>query len=414
MQRELNDAFLRALKPPAEGEVTIRDAGHDGLELRVTSKGAMTWAVRARKPDGTRVRVSMGRYPTVKLAAARKAATTALATVIAGKNPNEEKRKAKEAREAAAAELTVKQRVEGWLEAKAKGWSDTTYATVRGHMNRTVIPTIGKKALRSTSRADWVEMVEAKKTKHPGGAATLYRWIAAFLNDAEASGWIDLPLLPRKGAARLAPQGPARERALSDAEVIATWEAAGKLTARPCAFVRLLILTAARREEVAAITVEEIDLHTATWTIPKERTKNGVEMTIPLGPLAMEEIRAAIAAMKVKEGEPVGYLLGRFTSSPLSGFSRLKGELDAQLPGMPAWRLHDLRRSARTGMGRLGVPDNAAEAALNHVSGRSALVRTYDRYSYVQEARAALLLWQAHVASLVGQGGEVVPLRRSA
>ena len=82
---------------------------------------------------------------------------------------------------------------------------------------------------------------------------------------------------------------------------------------------------------------------------------------------------------------------------------------------MPAWRFHDLRRTARTGMTRLGVPRDHAEAAINHISGRSALERTYDRHDYADEVLNALSRWQAHVAGLVApnQGAEVVPIRRA-
>ena len=75
-----------------------------------------------------------------------------------------------------------------------------------------------------------------------------------------------------------------------------------------------------------------------------------------------------------------------------------------------AWRWHDLRRTARTGMTRLGVPRDHAEAAINHVSGRSKLERTYDRHDYAPEVIAALTLWQGHVAGIAGQAAEVVML----
>ena len=94
-----------------------------------------------------------------------------------------------------------------------------------------------------------------------------------------------------------------------------------------------------------------------------------------------------------------GGLLGAVPGGGLRGFSKLKARLDA-LSGVADWRWHDLRRTARTGMTRLGVPRDHAEAAINHVSGRSALERTYDRHDYAAETAAALSRWQAHVAAL--------------
>ena len=80
----------------------------------------------------------------------------------------------------------------------------------------------------------------------------------------------------------------------------------------------------------------------------------------------------------------------------------LKRRID-KLSGVTNWRWHDLRRTARSGMSRLGVDSRAASAALNHISDRSKLERTYDRYDYQTEAIAALQRWQAHVAALVAE-----------
>jgi hypothetical protein len=109
-------------------------------------------------------------------------------------------------------------------------------------------------------------------------------------------------------------------------------------------------------------------------------------------------------------------LLGNVKGSGLSGFSKIKARLD-ELSGVSNWHIHDLRRSARTGMARLGVSGEHAELALNHISGRTALMRTYDRHDYRGEIVAALSRWQAHVASLVSDSSHhahIVPLRAGA
>jgi integrase len=171
-----------------------------------------------------------------------------------------------------------------------------------------------------------------------------------------------------------------------------------ELNPKPRAFVRLLILTAAREMEVADIATGEVALEAGRWTIPQGRTKNGTPHTVPLCPLALAELSA------VWPGDGKGPALRRrllgATGGGLRGFSKLKARLDA-LSGVRGWRWHDLRRTARTGMTRLGVARDHAEAAINHVSGRSALERTYDRHDYAAEVVTALSTWQAHVAELV-------------
>ena len=219
------------------------------------------------------------------------------------------------------------------------------------------------------------------------------------------------PLLPRKGRAMLAPSLPSRERVLTDEELRAVWGAADREPPKLRAFVRLLVLTAAREAEVADICAGEVDLDAGRWTIPATRTKNRHPLTLPLGMLAIAELRAV---WPPSAPAPDWRLLGRSGNRGFQGFSSLKERLDAAA-GVAEWRWHDLRRTARTGMSRLGIPRDHAEAAINHVSGRSQLERTYDRHDYAPEVLAASRAWQAHIAALVAPGNaQIRPLRRRA
>jgi integrase len=249
-----------------------------------------------------------------------------------------------------------------------------------------------------------------------GAAAFLYRTVSAFLGYAEAQGWIAAHLLPRRGAGLIAPPPPSRTRVLSDADLAAVWRAADREPPKLRAFVRLLILSGAREKEVADMTTGEIDLAAGRWILPGSRTKNRIGYVLPLSPLAVGELAAV---WPVEDVAPSHCLLGRSPGSGFRGFGRLKLRIDACLateaakigaaPPAP-WRWHDLRRSARTGMARLGVPRDHAEAAINHISGRSTLERTYDLHDFAPEVIAALTQCQGHVAGSVEKAAEVVPL----
>jgi integrase len=419
MKRELNDAWLRAVKPPAAGRLEVRDSVVRGLTFRITSGGTASWSVRALGRNGKHTRVNLGTYPGLGLAAARKDALAALTKVQAGGDPVAEKRKARADRAAALAELSVAERLAEWQAVRAadtvRPWSARYAAEVARMVRADIVPKLGKRRLRDTTRQDWAGLIAAKRRTSAASAAWLYRLVSSFLNHAEAAGWIAHPLLPRKGAALLAPPPAARDRALTDAELAEVWQASKAEATKPRAFIRLLALTAAREGEVAGIMPREVDMAAGRWTIPAERTKNGRAITLPLGPLAVAEL----AAVWGDAPEPDRRLLGALPDSPLQGFSKLKARLDARIAAarekggedpMPPWRWHDLRRTARTGLARLGVPDSIAEACLNHVSARSALVRTYDRHDYGADIVAALLRWQGHLAGLIGEGAEVVAL----
>ena len=194
-----------------------------------------------------------------------------------------------------------------------------------------------------------------------------------------------------------------RDRVLSDDEVALIWRHAG--AGDFGVILRLLLLTGARRDEVGAMAWTE--LQGATWTIPAERTKNGRPHELELPSAAV----ALLANHPAREGRD---LVFGSRAGPFSGWSKAKIELDARMlaalkaergvqAALEPWRLHDLRRTAATRMGDLGVQPHVVEAVLNHVSGSKAGVAgIYNRAAYRDEKRAALALWADRVTELTG------------
>ncbi|MBR0672903.1 tyrosine-type recombinase/integrase [Neoroseomonas soli] len=401
---KLNDAWLKAMQPPAEGRIEVRDLGCPGLILRMTKGGIASWSARGAMSDGRYSRVTLGTYPTVGLAEARKRAVACRASVQGGGDPIGEKRAKRAEGETKRKARTVRERWHQWADVaskaamKGRGWSDAHAERVAWMLKQIVAPKLGNRPLADTTRADWMGLVSAAHKRGPAAAGNLLRVARAFLNHAEAAGWIALPLLPRK-ASILAPPVAARDRTLTDEELRCIWGGAGELSAKPCAFVRLLILTAARRGEVAGIAMGEVSREAALWALPRDRTKNRAGHVIPLHDLALAEL-AAVWPDDTWELDAAYKLLGRIRGCGLSGFSKVKASVD-KASGVSGWDWHDLRRTARTAMSRLGVAREAAEAAINHVSGRSGLVGVYDRHDSREEALAALRVWQEHVSAVV-------------
>jgi integrase len=203
---------------------------------------------------------------------------------------------------------------------------------------------------------------------------------------------IDLPGNPVTGTNR--PALPlSRDRVLTDAELGAILAACGQNAYGR--IVRLLALTAQRRNEVGGMRWAEIDLDGAVWRLPKARTKNGREHTVPLSGAAvaiLQEQHASLAAD--------GFVFG---VRPFTDWSKGKTALDGCLDVQP-WRLHDLRRTAATVMAdRLGVLPHIVEAILNHVGEhRRGVAGIYNRARYEADMRAALDRWAAHLTALAG------------
>jgi integrase len=174
----------------------------------------------------------------------------------------------------------------------------------------------------------------------------------------------------------------------------------------------LLLLTAQRRSEVAEAGWSEFDLDGALWTIPAERSKNGLAHLVPLAPRAVEILRK----LPSKEAGGLLFPADRSGEGAVSGFSKAKVRLDRimleKLQGgalargedlrrveLGPWVVHDLRRTAASGMARLGHGIHVVERALNHTQGATTggLIRVYQKHDFLAERRAALEAWARQV-----------------
>ena len=255
----------------------------------------------------------------------------------------------------------------------------------------------------------------------PVTAARARAALSAMFNWAIREG-LEIPANPVLGTNR--PAAPrSRERVLTDAELAEIWT--GLEDDDYGRIVKLLILTAQRRDEVGGMRWAEIDCSRCLWTIPGSRTKNHREHALPLTEAAMTMLPAL----------PVGreYVFGdgprRKGDRPrgFSGWSKSKAALDERVLAkhkeragvgetvapMPEWWLHDLRRTAATVMAdRLGVLPHIIEAVLNHVSGhRAGVAGVYNLARYETEMRAALTAWAGHVDRVVRGIEAVDPIR---
>jgi integrase len=204
----------------------------------------------------------------------------------------------------------------------------------------------------------------------------------------------------------------ARDRVLTDNELVAIWRAAEAADSKMfSSLVRLLILTGQRREEVAGIAWAELSPDRQVWTVPASRAKNGKDHLVPLSAAARDLLPEESHADECGSG----LVFPGQRGTPFNGWSKSKAQLDKD-SGVTGWRIHDLRRTLATGLQRLGVRLEVTEAVLNHVSGsRAGIVGIYQRHEWASEKRAALDAWAEHVMALVrglNAAGNVTALRR--
>jgi integrase len=168
--------------------------------------------------------------------------------------------------------------------------------------------------------------------------------------------------------------------------------------------VRLLIATGQRREEVTSLDWKELSRADREWRLPGDRAKNGEPNMVPLNDLAIAELDMVA---KGDQWPRKGRVFPTSSGAGFTAYSKGKNKLDKLLAAdggdtLPAWRLHDLRRTLATGFQRLGIRFEVTEAVLNHVgASRSGVAGIYQRHDWKEEKREALRQWNDHIVTIL-------------
>jgi integrase len=406
---KLNAQTIRTITAP-EGKTDWVAWDHSlpgfGLRLRGNSR---TFIIQYRIGKQQR-RESLGDVRKVKLEAARTIARNRFAQIQLGTDPGAEKVKARAA--ATITALTLNAVAGRYLEAQKdpdpkKSLRSSTLKSAQRHLRVHWGP-LGNRPIGEIKRSEIAARLQeiikeygrTAAARARGVLSAMYTWAmkeglcenletnpVAFTNDPLAG--ID----------------NSRDRVLEDPELAAVWHACrdddfGKI-------VRLLILTGCRRDEIGSLKWSEIDLGAGTMTIAAERSKNRRAHSLTLPTMALDILKS------IPRRDGRDFVFGQRGG----GYARWGWHhtaLRERLGEMPAWTLHDLRRTFRTGLGKLLVPSHIAERCLNHIKGDK-VEATYDRYKYEREIASAFAMWADHVAAIIEgrPASNVTPLRRA-
>ena len=327
-RRALTAASIDHIKPPVSGQVEHFDKGFPGLALRISYGGGKSF-VYFYRIGGKLRRMTLGTYPAISLAQARESWRKARLDVAAGRDPARVQK-----REASG--TNFESVVRDWL--KRDQAKNKSVREVERIVERELLPVWGHRAVADITRRDIRDLIDGIADRGaPIMALRVHAYVHRFFrwcvgrDIVEANPATDLPKV--SGETR-------RDRVLSDEELIAVWEAAGKIGWPFGDAIRLLILTGARREEIGQLKWSEIrgDL----IALKGARTKNAEPHNIPLSP---EAGTLLTAIPRIADSERVFTTNGK---TSVSGWSRAKSNLDA-LSGVKDWRIHDLRRTVATG-----------------------------------------------------------------
>ncbi|WP_425050756.1 tyrosine-type recombinase/integrase [Psychromarinibacter sp. S121] len=411
MPRALTSKAVEALRPDPDRRQEIPDPALVGLYLVVQPSGAKSWALRYRYA-GKPKKLTLGRWPLMGLADARAAATDAIEAVEHGNDPSAAKKRTKAAR--LEAQLSERDKIKTLIDQYAKRHlaSLKSGATVKRELERHVVSEWGERDIHDIAKRDVIDLLDG--IADSGRVVTANR-VRAYLNKflnwcVERDVIVASPAVGVKPAAK----ETSRDRVLSDAEVRWFWRAC-EVEGQPWGTLgKVLLLTGQRLSEVAGMSDAEITGE--TWHLAATRTKNGRAHDVPLS----EAVRGVLAGMERMDGT-AGLYHTSTGATPLSGFHKGRGHLAERMVeiareevgepvDIPHWTFHDLRRTAATGMARLGIPVRVTEAVLNHISGTGGgIVGVYQRHDYADEKRNALEAWARFAAETIeGQESNVV------
>jgi integrase len=389
MTKALNVRTVETAKPGAERR-EIPDGLLPGLYLVLQPSGARSWAVRYRH-HGRPCKHTLGPYPAIDLSSARKLASAALRAVAEGRDPAREKKHARVAK-ADDIETVTAQFIERHCNRSNR---PRTAAETARLLHQHVLPRLRGRPVREITRRDILDLLD--RVVDGGAPISANRTLAAV---RKLFNWcVARDIIAASPCAGVKPPTPerSRDRVLNDDELVAVRRAAAKIGGPFGDLVQLLTLTGQRRDEVAGMRWDELDLEAGLWILPRGRVKNDQGHEVPLSAPAL----AILQSIPRIAGSP--FVLTTNGTAPSSGYSKGKRKLDALLPAdTPPWRLHDLRRTVANGMARLGINLPVIEKVLNHASGSFAgIVSVYQRHSFADEKREALDAWARHVERLV-------------
>lgn len=385
----LNDLIIRKLASPHAGVTQHPDGKIPGFGIRVTSNGVKTFYLSYRHKGRSR-RMNLGQYPFTGLGAARTKAHDAVALLGKGVDPQLERQRPKQRDTFAAA-------LDDFIETHCKRNNrPSTAAETEKLLRFYFLPGWSRRAVPDLEKADVAEVLEGILERGKVSAARhAFAAVRKFLNWCVEEGLIEQnPIAGMKSPGR----HNSRERVLSDDEIVRFWKHTAGNSDTAIIVMRLLLLTAQRCSEVCGMAWSELDLKAARWTIPATRTKNNKAHMVPLSPLAVGLIKSVPRTTSdlvfPARGKP---------EQAYAGYTKGKMALD-EAASLSGWTLHDLRRTAATGMARLGVAPHVVERILNHVSGTfSGVAGVYNRFQYIDEMDAALRAWEKHVVSQVAK-----------
>lgn len=408
---KFTDRKIKNLKPLPKRYIEWEE--NSGLGIRVSPKGRKTWIFMYRF-DGKARMMTIGTYPAVSVAAAHKTRGDALDDLENLVDPGVKIVETNIENRSAPTICELKQEyLEKWAKQHKRTWQED-----KRILEKDVIPAWGRRKAKDIKRRDVITLLDSIVERGaPIVANRTLEIVRKMFNFAIEQDIIEISPCMKVRAPGKETQ---RDRVLSEDEIKIFWDALDRvvdiddenkleMSAGIRLALKLQLLTAQRRGEIATAEIAEFDLNTGWWTIPGDKSKNGLSHRVPLSPQARKIVKQAI-----KLAGDSRYLF----PSPRPGSSITAGSLTKAINrnrgkiGIPNFSSHDSRRTAASLMTGMGISRLVVSRILNHVE--SGITAVYDRHSYDQEKQQAMNAWGRKLSSIITNTADnVIPLRKT-
>jgi integrase len=368
----------------------FRDALESGLQLKITPAGNKIFSYRYWIHDRKR-RYTIGRFPAISLADARKKVQALKAEINNGVDPQAEKRAKKNAPQP----KTFDDLAYRFKRKKFKDLKKSTQKTYANRIDTELIPTFKGMQLQHITRGIIFELLEeiCYDREQPIHSNRVRAVLSSMFSYGVQSGMMDYNLV--KSIKKLGDEKE-RDRVLEPEEIRLFWNGFNQSTQPVGSALMMLLLLGQRKTETCRLKWKHIDFNKGLWINPIEENKSKRKHKIPLPTLALAIINDQprknefVFASPRNEGEPIRWLYDRF--------KRI-----AEENNIKDVRLHDLRRTAATYMAEMGTDRTILGKILNHkgLAGDSQVTARYDRYAYTTEKRQALNRWSNKLQQII-------------
>ncbi|MBI3528206.1 MAG: tyrosine-type recombinase/integrase [Betaproteobacteria bacterium] len=398
---KLNEQKLQALLKENKPVVVAVGDG-SGLSLRITATGA-AWQLRYRhagKPHW----LTISKYSDCSLKEAQKKATKERARINEGIDPVADRRRSKLALKAA---KTFRELAADYDARALPDLTPDTQRIIRQFLKRDILPRIGDLRIEEVGGGHIVQMAEQVGKRSDSAGRRAFEITSVIFSHgvakqvAKSNPCAGLKLRAILGKKKSIRPGVT----LSEDQLRTVLANLSGIGARNALAVKIILATCVRKVELRLSRPEHLDLDRGAWTIPEENAKNGKPIVIPLAPVVVDWFKELLTLA----GNSAWVIPGQSPKQAIS--QNTLNEAIKRLKNSPRFTPHDLRRTARTHLGKLGVDIITAEKCLNHTLG--GLVDVYDRGDYFEERRKALALWADFLVRCEQPADKVISLRKA-